>query len=339
MPSINELTNDREQLLDMTDHMHISSSQASVFAVEPSRYRNPRNRSQSRSRSNHGASAQRSNNGNGNNKVCYYNKRFKAWTQNFERGCTFMGNERNVYSFFDLIIELRFGETIPATTYSRITSEVINQFLELFSDELSVSSQNLIKQIKRFSSRVYLQKVYLKSLGHLIEPIPITINTPDFELQYQYIPLKDIVNIILKNNSLVEEIIQEQTKEFTSPSNVGYLNELTCEYARWNRINGKLRIQLYSDEFCIVNPVGHSRSMHYYLVIYASFTNIPFKYRLKRDNISLVLIVNYRNITPSTTKLVLEKLNHDMNELVLNGIKMKLLNGNDVIITCVFLHF
>jgi hypothetical protein len=240
--------------------------------------------------------------------------------------------QEKAFSMFDTIIELRYGESLSESIYAKITSEIIGKCLTLFSEELSPQSLLLIEHIKRFSSRLNLQKEYLKSLGGLIEPQAIKID----DITYQYISIKKIANFVLNNQSLINQIIREQEQQFGSNN---FESELACEFKRWQRINGKLRIQLYSDEFSIVNPIGHSRHVQNYLVIYCSFTNIPFKDRLKRSDLFLLLIVNHKEINSNILHTVLDSLNNELYQLVSTGIQKQFDNFSIINIPCVLSSF
>lgn len=235
-------------------------------------------------------------------------------------------------TMFDIIIKLRYGELIAESTYARISTEVISQALSLFWEQLSAESLELITEIKRFSSSLYLQKIYLKSLGGLIEPIEIKL---DHNISYQYVSIHAIVDLLLNNKSLVKSIIQEQSSDFGYSD---YLSELTCDYQRWQRIKGKLRLQLYSDEFCIVNPIGHSKYEQNYLVIYCTCTNIPYRERLKRSDLFLLLIINYKHVNEQFLDQVLNKLNQDIELLLSNGITKQMSNGT-ITIPCTLSSF
>ena len=93
--AFNELTDDLERLLDMTDRMHISTPQ--ISAVDTSRRQHYRNRSHSRSRQNRSPSAPRRNNGNRQDGLCYYHRRFgqRAHRCQSPTTCTFNRNNLN----------------------------------------------------------------------------------------------------------------------------------------------------------------------------------------------------------------------------------------------------
>lgn len=237
------------------------------------------------------------------------------------------------YSLFDTIIELRYGESVPESTFATIASELISKSFSLFADQLDAKSLQLVQQINRFAGSLHLQKTYLKSLGGFIPPRAITIPN---DVTYQYISIIEIAKLIL-NQSLVNEILREQSDNVYNFQE--YSSELNCEFQRWQQIKGKLRIQLYSDEFSIANPIGHSRHEQNYLVIYCSFTNIPYCERLKRRDLFLLLIVNHKTIDANLLNVVLDQLNQDLGQLIQSGIVKRLSDGSSVTIPCTFSSF
>jgi len=91
---------------------------------------------------------------------------------------------------------------------------------------------------------------------------------------------------------------------------------------RWQRIKGAVRIELYFDEYGIVNPIGPSRSEHKYLSGYASVANVPLRNRMKRDDLSLILIANHKGITDETYEQILDPVYQQLEELCKNGIQV-----------------
>ena len=227
---------------------------------------------------------------------------------------------RKAFSMFDILIDMRFKESIPESSFSRISSKLISAFIESFGEPFDSQTLDLLKKMKRFVSRLNLQDVYVQSRGNFIKPIQLTINTNGNSIKFQYIPIEKIASMVLGNRSVVAEILREQHLLRYKSLN-RFDNELTCEQQRWEAIKGRLRMKLYSDEFSIVNPIGHSKYNQNYIVVYCTFENIPYKDRLKRDDIFLVLIANHKNIDSISLHSLLDQLNTDIRQLTDNGIE------------------
>ncbi|XP_027196295.2 uncharacterized protein LOC113790792 [Dermatophagoides pteronyssinus] len=231
-------------------------------------------------------------------------------------------------SMFDKIVELRYTENVPESTFSRIISTILDNFSLQFCDKKDENTGKIMTLIQHFASDVYLQKMYVKYSCKVIEPIPTKISATFI---IQRISLKEIVSFVLSDKSLLTEICKEQNQKYYRHS---YNSELSCSYERWKRINGKLRIVLYSDEFGIANPIGHSASKHNYLVVYCTFENIPLKNRLKRDDIFLLLIANHKDVNPELLDKILSDLAEELSDLIENGFQKNFDDGKTLNVPC-----
>jgi hypothetical protein len=248
--------------------------------------------------------------------------------------------QEKAYHMFDIIVRLRWIENLPESTFVKIMTDAISPSLNLHSEVLSATHRALNDKISKFASSRYLQKIYLTSLGGYVKPteIPIEIANEQEKFTYQYVPIKDVISLALKNPALLREIVREKSQHFAF-DNCIFSSELTCDQKRWERIKGKLRIQLYSDEFTISNPLGPSRHNQKYMVVYCSFTNLPLKDRLKRKDLFLLIIANHKHIDDQTLSAILDPLNYDLEDLFNNGVDIKLGDGNMLNIECTLSTF
>lgn len=234
-----------------------------------------------------------------------------------------------VYPFFNEVIRLRWQVTIPENVYLQISLGIYKATMKLFSETINQKKfEDLAKLCERFINSLYLQKVYLKSIMSVIIPKTISIGF----VSYQYVPIKKIAALVLKNKSLVRQIIAEQSTTYGFKE---YSGELTCDYSRWCRIRGKLRIQIYADGFGIVNPIGGSATEHKYVGVYCCFTNIPLKYRMKRCDRFLVLIAKYKHFSYENLQQLYQQLINDLSHLENNGIDITLSTGETLNIPCI----
>lgn len=228
--------------------------------------------------------------------------------------------KQSIYCRFNKIVELRWGETIPESVFSRISQALIGDIIGGFQNNFSEIELEAIKIIQQFASSAHLQKLYLRSTGGLIEPLELTF---DDTFSFQYVPIAKVAALALSNSSLITQIIKEQSPLFVHDQNT-FTTELNCEIKRWERIRGKLRIELYFDEFTIVNPIGASRNLHKYLACYCSFTNVPLKDRLKRHDLFLLLLVNHKDLKSfQVQEAVFSRLKNEIEQLCTTGLDVQ----------------
>ncbi|KAI2795354.1 hypothetical protein BLOT_016849 [Blomia tropicalis] len=111
----------------------------------------------------------------------------------------------------------------------------------------SVFSRSLISNILNFTNKEKLHNSYLNDTGLYVKPIPIKKDGINVA---QYISPKKLSTIILRNPSIVQSIIEEQSEssENDEPFET-YNSELTCCVSRRKELLGKLRIELSNDDF------------------------------------------------------------------------------------------
>lgn len=187
---------------------------------------------------------------------------------------------------FRTIVTDRFIKNIPFSTVQKLFLDSLSWQLE--NPELSLNMSQLIERVKTFASSDFLQQLFLRNSGYLIEPIDLVVNNKCIG---QRVSLVELSRAILSNHSIVKSILEEEKSAHVPISKFEkYDSELTCNEERRKRINGKLRIQINGDDFTITRM--NRANKHKYYAMYATFTNIPPKERLKRDFIFLLAIFN-----------------------------------------------
>lgn len=187
---------------------------------------------------------------------------------------------------FCTIVTDRFIKNIPFSTAQKLFLDSLSWQLQ--NPELSPSMSQLIERVKTFAGSDFLQQLFLRNSGYLIEPIDLVVNNKCIG---QRVSLVELSRAILTNNSIVKSILEEENSAHVPISKFEkYNSELTCNEERRKRINGKLRIQINGDDFTITRM--NRANKHKYYAIYATFTNIPPKERLRRNFIFLLAIFN-----------------------------------------------
>lgn len=223
--------------------------------------------------------------------------------------------QKQIFGIFDKIVELRWTENVPESTFARILDGILEEIFTTISTNLTPKITEMCTMVHQFASSLHLQKVYIQTLGTYIEPESMQIND---NLTIQYVPISKVAKQAL-NSSVISQIIREQADDFSYQFD-NYSSELTCDHQRWLRLKGKLRVELYMDEFTIVNPIGAHKHEHKYFVAYCSFSNIPPKSRMKRNDIYLLLVANHKTVTTEVLHQILDRLNAELICLSTNGI-------------------
>lgn len=140
-------------------------------------------------------------------------------------------------------------------------------------------------RILNFVGNPKLHRELLFKFGTYIQEIEIMING---ECSGYRVSLKKLSSMILRNSTIVESILCELKQKSTLLPIENfeiYHSDLTCCKERFNRLSGNLRVKIGFDDFTVTTEAHHK-----YFVMYASFTNIPIKRCLKREDVFLLAI-------------------------------------------------
>lgn len=176
---------------------------------------------------------------------------------------------------FMAIISARLARPIPFGSFKEVARSLYQSLGDKNIDE------DLHRRVEQFIESDKLQQHYLSQKGCFVPPRSINIGSPPVPIGF-YVDVKQLSSIILSNHHVLTSIIDEQ---LSSPASL-FRDDLNCSEDRKSLLFGKLRIELSADDFTI------KQNNNKYLAVYASFTNIPIKHRLKRDEIFLVAIAD-----------------------------------------------
>ena len=127
------------------------------------------------------------------------------------------------------------------------------------------------------------------SLGHLPNGKPAG---------YQYIPLSDILKVMLSNSEVLHHVLSHQDGELESnDAMLSYVHGTVYEQHPFFSSNpNALRLHFYADEFEVCNPIGSKRGKHKVFAVYFLVGNLDRKYWSELKFIHLCILVRYQFI-------------------------------------------
>ncbi|KAI2797196.1 hypothetical protein BLOT_011174 [Blomia tropicalis] len=226
--------------------------------------------------------------------------------------------KQDEYDFVLNVFESKIcSKQISPTTTDKEFQEMAKCLLKPFINKLT---PNLTTTVNNFLDNEQSKISYLQSTGYYVKPKNIKLNGIKIGC---YINLKELCAIILKNKSIVKNIISE-AQGYDHNSSI-YKSDLDCCELRKKRLVGTLRIELAFDDFSVTKEFHHK-----YFALYASFSNIPIQERLKRKDIYLVLISNRKKLAKSggTLNDLLNCILEDLKYLCNTGTELKIRIGD-----------
>lgn len=222
----------------------------------------------------------------------------------------------------EILNKYKLEKGLPASTVNNIVSDMLQfQFLHPNPDN---SKFNLY--IKATQSEFLQNKFIERSFANLIKPIQVEFvsdsNGQQHQLKHTRILLKSLVEKALANQSIVDHLVKEQLH----PHQCGTVISSAQDGSFYERIKGKLKIELYIDDSQLA-PSGIFNKTQKFINVYASFSDIPFKERCKADNIELLMMVNRKKMKDlelnDSISALFEELKRELHELTTQGIKVK----------------
>lgn len=228
-------------------------------------------------------------------------------------------------------------QTFVVNEVESIFKHFINIYRDIFSKYLhtlnvDVSSLQLLNSednnllehcFSAVSSTYQLHKYCVENLN-LIEPVEYILGVdPSTGKQdtFQYIPLLKVLNLICKDHNIVRQVFRPDTpvSDTLTDFNNGKIYQ---ENPFFNTNEPRLRIQLYSDEFEVVNPLGSKKLLHKVSAFYFTVGNIPPKHRSALRHIHLLLLVKHRLVKSYGFEKILEPLICDLQRLQEGGLQL-----------------
>lgn len=224
-------------------------------------------------------------------------------------------NQQNKRFVEDLMLDIMRGrlETAGSLEDYRRTGKILlhNVFNDL---DVGITDES-IKLVKDFIKSDSHQLAYLKRKNTYISPKNISVNNVTVG---QYIDLKLLCEVILKNPSIVQSILNEQKMTIRHKFEK-YDSELCCSVERQKFLLGRLRIELGIDDFSV------TKQNRKFLAIYGSFSNTPIDQRLKRNDIFLLGMADRQVMkeVKCSVNQVLSELIADLYTLTVTGLPIR----------------
>lgn len=129
----------------------------------------------------------------------------------------------------------------------------------------------------------------------LIEPVECILGIdPSTGKQdtFQYIPLLKVLQLICNDHNILRQIFRPDP---SAPETLTDFSDgkIYKESEFFNTDKPHLRIQLYSDEFEVANPLGSKKLLHQVSAFYFTLGNIPPKHRSVLRHIHLLTLVKH----------------------------------------------
>ena len=165
----------------------------------------------------------------------------------------------------------------------------------------------------------YKQNLLFKKNG-FTEPRDILLGGEDRAV---YIPIKETLSSLLSKEDVRAYIHNAESDQKTVNS------FLSGSYAKNNnffKMKNALQIELYVDDYQIVNPLGNKTKKHKICAFYFSIGNIPVKFRSRLYTLQLLLLTKSRNVRKYGMASVLRSFVEDMKSLETEGISLTINN-------------
>lgn len=197
-----------------------------------------------------------------------------------------------------------------------------------------------------FLATDYKQREYFGKQNCFVKPVELGFGAPRHESKFmpdgtvktcvvydrwQYIPLLDLLQVILSQPGLVQLLKQRPRtdgliEDFVDGENY-WKNPLFSDDSKLN-----VAIELYYDDLETANPLGSKATIHKIGVFYVVLKNLPACFTSCMGNIHLLALAHTSDLTRYGYNVVLERITKDIRILESEGVEI---NVSDKLI-CVF---
>lgn len=212
--------------------------------------------------------------------------------------------EESIYE----ISKLRIQNNIP----NFVMDEIGKAFVKIFTN-LDTDDRELKTTLGHYLASTEDQDEFIKHLPTYVPPTVRNIG----KYKFHYVSLEKLARPILTEELV--NLIEEEKSQLFVQNKVSWSRELdTCDETRFNRLNGKLRIEAYYDEYTI----GLARNPRKYVAAYVSNGNTDLSVRSKRADSNLLLLANYYQLKQHnlTTNDLFSIFDNELKLLGTNGI-------------------
>ena len=194
---------------------------------------------------------------------------------------------------------------------------VKNNVAPELSAELVLSARHsLPEQAIDELSTDWKRKSYYKENFSYVEPLTVRFDktNPLITNSFQYVPLLDSLQTMLKNNEVLSEVLEDSDHK---PQIISSFSDgsIFSQHPVFQAHPTALRLVIYSDEFDVVNPIGVHATVHKMLAFYYTLENVSVNLRSKRDTIQLLALCNSGDVKRFGFKAVADMISDDVKQL------------------------
>lgn len=207
--------------------------------------------------------------------------------------------------------------------------EIFSKCLQTLNFDISsfhyIDDNSLVEHCFSAVSNTYQLDRYCVEKLNLIEPVECILGIDPFtgkQDTFQYIPLLKVLELICNDPNILRQIFRPESR---APETLTDFSDgkIYKESDFFNTDNPHLRIQLYSDEFEVANPLGSKKRLHKVSAFYFTLGNIPPKDRSVLRHIHLLILVKHRLVKTYGFEKILEPLICDLQVLQERGLRLK----------------
>ncbi|XP_075679521.1 uncharacterized protein LOC113794835 [Dermatophagoides pteronyssinus] len=231
----------------------------------------------------------------------------------------------------------RYEENMNMQTINKIVPSTINHCISVLPNiETNEECMEVYDNMKTLSNSAYYLNQFLELLPTYVPPEHERWESKtEFKSQLRFSwvkPSKICERIFLNNKYIISQLVNEtvckQTNKFDK---LKYFEHLNFSIERRNEMMGKLQLEFGFDDFSITNPIGVKNVNHMYMALYLSSPTIPLQYRLKKNDIFVLMLINRLEMKRAGYELndVLKPLIEDLKNIMKNGIVKEYIDDTD----------
>lgn len=228
----------------------------------------------------------------------------------------------NLFCFKDLMKIMNNYKVKKAVASSTVNS-IVADVLQLFQTKSYDSQKYPLYQkivLSDYLQNSHFERTYEDYLKPEICETITDIDGQNYHLKHTRISVISYVQKVLKNSSIVNHILGERR---STQQSLVIESPMNCQIA--SRISGHLKLEIFLDDSQIA-PSGIFNKTQKFLCVYITVADIPYQYRVKSEDISILLLVNRKKLQNLNLKDPFEALFFEVKKeilfLVNNGIEV-----------------
>ena len=202
-------------------------------------------------------------------------------------------------------------------------------------DEYARVANSSDLQIKYFEQRYKSTYTKPRIEKYITDPTTGT----RYEYKHASLPITHLAQQVLQDKR-VQDKLEKECAELNSNQNSGS-NNIQTENKIYDsilsgsivsRVQGKLKLELFIDD-CQIAPSGPFNKTQKYIMVYATFADLPMEERCCRENMEMVVMANRNNLKGLKSRrfkdplvALFSKMKSELKHLMKNGIEINV-NG------------